>query len=103
MPDCDIRSYSKNFDVTFSFLYHYLIKILKKTKRLVVYMDNCPATNKNNFTFWFFYYCIHRLKLFNEVVICCMQPGHTKFSPDRWFGTFKNIINNYSEDIESYP
>ena len=31
-----------------------------------------------------------------------MIPGHTKFSPDRWFGALKNKINNFSHDIESF-
>ena len=30
--------------------------------------------------------------LFNEVEINFMIPGHTKFSPDRSFGTFKNEL-----------
>jgi len=67
MPEQDTRSYSKDFDVTFSFIYHYITQLMPKTKRLIVYMDNCTGTNKNNFAFEFFYYCVHTLKLFKEV------------------------------------
>ena len=51
IPEQDIYSFSKDFDVTFSFLFHYLTNVMKRTKRLIVYMDNCSGTNKNNYTF----------------------------------------------------
>lgn len=51
MCENDINSFTKDFDTTFSFIYHYLTTILKKTKKLIVYMDNCPGTNKNNYMF----------------------------------------------------
>lgn len=58
-------------------------------------MDNCRATNKNNYVFQFFHYLVHSEKIIDEVLICYLIVGHTKFSPDRWFGTIKNKINNY--------
>ena len=67
MPETDIRSFSKDFDVTYSFLYHYLTKIIPKTKRLVIYMDNCIGTNKNNFAFDLYYYFVHTLNLLDEI------------------------------------
>lgn len=51
MPESDIRSYSKDFDTTISFIYHYITKIMKNTKRLVINLDNCRGTNKNNYLF----------------------------------------------------
>lgn len=66
-------------------------------------MDNCPSTNKNNYAMAFFYHLVHKLKICEEIVIICMIPGHTKFSCDRFFGTIKNKLNHYSDDIESYP
>ena len=65
-------------------------------------MDNCSGTNKNNYAFMFFYICVHCLKLYEEIQLSFLIPGHTKFSPDRCFGTIKNLINNYSDDLESY-
>ena len=32
-----------------------------------------------------------------------MISGHTKLSLDRWLGGFKNILQNYSEDIDTNP
>ena len=66
-------------------------------------MDNCPGTNKNNYAFFFFHYLVHSLKLFEEIQVNFLIPGHTKFSPDRWFGSLKNVINHFSEDVVCYP
>ena len=63
-------------------------------------MDNC-STNKNNYAFQFFYYIVHTLKLIDEILICTLIPGHTKFSPDRWFGVVKNAYKN-GGNVENY-
>ncbi|KAL4512313.1 hypothetical protein ABPG72_005315 [Tetrahymena utriculariae] len=93
----------QNFDLTFLLLYHYLTTCIKKSKRLIIQMDNCSTINKNNYAFQFFYYLVHSLKLFEEIVICFLVIGHTKFTPDQWFGTIKKKINNYTCELESYP
>ena len=63
MPAKDIRSYSKDCGVTLSFVYHYFLNIVKKKiKRLIIYMDNCKATNKNNYLFMFLNYMVHVIK-----------------------------------------
>ena len=49
------------------FLYHYLTKVMPKTKRLIIYMDNCISTNKNNFAFNLLYYLVHTQNLFDEI------------------------------------
>ena len=51
MSENDIFSFYKSFNTTFSMLYHYIKNNIKKSKRLIDYMDNCPATNKNNYAF----------------------------------------------------
>lgn len=52
MLEIDVNSYSKNFNVTFSMLYHYLKEI--NSKKLIIYKDNCPRPNKNNYAFMVF-------------------------------------------------
>ena len=66
-----------------------LLNLLSKSKVLYVQCDNCPSTNKNNYALWFFHYLIHSKKIFDEVRINYMIPGHTKFSVDGRFGNSK--------------
>jgi hypothetical protein len=74
----------------------------KGAETLILYGDNCPATNKNNYILNYLHFLVHSQKLFNEIVICYMIPGHTKFSVDRAFGIAKNKLKNYSDDLENY-
>jgi len=41
----------------------------------------------------FFYFLVHKLKLFEEIEINFLIVGHTKFSVDRHFGYGKSKIN----------
>ena len=51
----DLKHFKKGAKVTLSFVYHYLlnmVKIYRKgiTKKIVIYFDNCVGKNKNNKT-----------------------------------------------------
>ena len=46
------------------------------------------------------HYLVHFQKLFDEVIVNFMVPGHTKFSVDEAFGVTKKYINN--RDTETY-
>lgn len=54
---------SKDFEVTFSFLYHFIKNVIfnkiDKVIRLIIYMDNCPGTNKNNYALMIFNYLVN--------------------------------------------
>jgi len=49
-----------------------------RPKCLIIYADNCGATNKNNYILFFFHYLVHIHNYFCEVEICFMIAGHTK-------------------------
>ena len=82
MSENCLNSFNKNLNVTFSFLFHYFTETNTYPKCLIIYADNCGATNKNNYILFFFHYLIHKLKFFEEVELCFLLPGHTKFTPD---------------------
>ena len=74
-----------------------------KPKCLILYADNCGATNKNNYVLFFLDFIAKKLKMFQEIELCFMIPGHTKFSVDRYFGVARSKLYNFTDSIETYP
>ena len=93
MTENCIFNYKKNLNATFSYIYFYIKNVLPKTQTLLLQCDNCPGTNKNNYLFQFIHFLVHKEKLFKEVIINFMIPGHTKFSIDGSFGNLKTSLN----------
>lgn len=55
--------------------------------------DNCSGQNKNQYMLQFLCMAIE-VGWADNVYLSFMVPGHTKFSPDRWFGLIgKHILN----------
>ncbi len=71
-----------------SMLHDYLTNFVPRCSRLVVYADNAVAQNKNNSVLAYFMWLIAR-SAYDEIEFKFMVPGHTKFSPDGFFGHFK--------------
>jgi hypothetical protein len=57
-------------------------------KRASLHADNCVGQNKNNFVMWYLMWRVMN-DLHQEITLSFMVPGHTKFSPDSYFGLFK--------------
>ncbi len=57
-------------------------------KRARLHADNCVGQNKNNFVMWYLMWRVMN-GLHEEMTLSFMVPGHTKFSPDSYFGLFK--------------
>ena len=58
---------------------------------LIMYCDNCAGQNKNRFLMA---YCAHLIKTkrYKTVEVHFLPVGHTKFSPDAFFGHFKKVL-----------
>jgi len=53
-----------------------------------LHADNCVGQNKNNYLMWYLAWRVMN-GLHDKMTITFMPPGHTKFSPDSYFGLFK--------------
>jgi hypothetical protein len=53
-----------------------------------LHADNCVGQNKNNYVMWYLMWRVMN-GLHEKITITFMPPGHTKFSPDSYFGLFK--------------
>ena len=51
--------------------------------------DNCTGQNKNNYVIWYLMWRV-MTGLNNKITLSFMLPGHTKFSPDGYFGLLKS-------------
>ncbi|GAV00635.1 hypothetical protein RvY_11458 [Ramazzottius varieornatus] len=67
-------------------------------RNLCIYADNCTGQNKNRFTMG---YLAHLIKTgrYDTIEIHFLPPGHTKFSPDAFFGQLKRIFRRFSIDL----
>lgn len=81
-----------------SILHHHLKTYYKDIDTLVLFCDNCVGQNKNNvilsYLQWRVAQGLHKRILFNFLL-----TGHTKFSPDRYFGIFKAKYSVSDVDI----
>ena len=83
----------KGADCVISLVHHYLEKHGCKEKSLNLHADNCTAQNKNNATIQYMMWRVMADK--NESIqLSFMLVGHTKFSPDRFFGHFKKVFRH---------
>lgn len=91
IDELHLENFGKNTNVILSLLAHYVWNFIPFGKRKIyIQADNAPV-NKSKYLIAFGKLLIDKF-LFNEVEINFMIPGHTKFSPDRSFGTFKNEL-----------
>ena len=60
------------------------------------------ATNKNNYVLFFLDYLVKIKKFCQELELCFLIPGHTKFSVDRFFGVMRNKLYSFCDSLETY-
>ena len=93
----------KGADCVISLVHHYLGKYGHSEKAVYLHADNCTAQNKNNASIQYLMWRVMTMK--NESIeLSFMLTRHTKFSPDRFFGLFKEVFRRSSvstlSDIE---
>ena len=87
-------------------------------KRLYLQGDNCMGQAKNNFFMAYLLFKLISSRRFDSIEFNTMVAGHTKFGPDRAFGSFKRkfkeadvrsfddlaeVVNNSSKTNEAVP
>jgi hypothetical protein len=66
-------------------------------EEIIIHADNCSGQNKNNAMIQYLAWRV--LKGFHKkITYSFMVPGHTKFSPDGFFGLFKLKLKNSEVD-----
>ena len=58
-------------------------------REINLHADNCTGQNKNNYLIWYLMWRVMN-GLNNKITLSFMLPGHTKFSPDSYFGLLKS-------------
>ena len=81
-------------------MHHYFTHYGLGEKRIVIHADNCSGQNKNNAMIKYLMWRIEN-GLHNKITYSFMVAGHTKFSPDGFFGLFKlKLRNSEVENLE---
>lgn len=85
----------KGANCVISMLHHFLESSTNANQSLLLHADNAVGQNKNNAMI---HYCVWRvLTSRNQTIkLSFMIAGHTKFSPDRFFGLIKKSYRQTS-------
>ena len=83
----------KGADCVISILHHFFSTHGMKEKHVKLHADNCVAQNKNNPTIQYLMWRVMTAR-HASVELSFMLVGHTKFSPDRFFGIFKKTYRH---------
>uniref|UniRef100_U9TR14 DUF7869 domain-containing protein n=1 Tax=Rhizophagus irregularis (strain DAOM 181602 / DAOM 197198 / MUCL 43194) TaxID=747089 RepID=U9TR14_RHIID len=78
----------KGADAVISLVHHYFKTHGLGEKYLIVHADNCSGQNKNNAMIQYLTWRVMN-GLHDRIKYCFMVAGHTKFSPDGFFGLIK--------------
>lgn len=84
----EAQSIGKGANSIISYLHHYLESHGVGEKNLQLQADNCVGQNKNNAMMQYLMWCCLTGK-HTSCSIHFMIPGHTRFSPDQYFGLIK--------------
>ncbi len=69
-------------------------------REIIIHADNCSGQNKNNAMIQYLAWRVLTGK-HKRITYSFMVPGHTKFSPDGFFGLFKlKLKNSEVDDLE---
>lgn len=69
------------------------------TPRIFInYEDNC-SSNKNNYLLFWAHYLVHKLALFDEIILGFFIVGHTKNECDADFGISKQYQKKFGTDL----
>jgi hypothetical protein len=90
----------KGANIVISMMHHYLEGHTSSDQEVLLHADNAVGQNKNNVVMQ--YLCWRTITGRNsKMKISFMIPGHTKFSPDRFFGLIKKLYRRTS--VSSLP
>ena len=81
----------KGADCVISLVHHYIENYCNSEKCLYLHADNCVGQNKSNATIQYLLWRVLTGKQ-ESIELSFMLVGHTKFSPDCHFGTFKKAF-----------
>ncbi|RGB24601.1 hypothetical protein C1646_772843 [Rhizophagus diaphanus] len=87
----------KGADITISLVHHYFEKHGLGEKRVIIHADNCTGQNKNNAMIMYLAWRIAN-NLHEKITYSFMVAGHTKFTPDGFFGLFKLKLRHSEVD-----
>lgn len=98
-PELD-KAGSSSAQAVCSMVWHAILA-MPKTRHLNLQADNCSAQNKNNFLLKMCMLLIEQ-GVVESIDLRFMAVGHTKFSPDRLFGSIKTaaktkVISSFDE------
>jgi len=77
-----------------SMIHHYITTKIPEGVKIIFYCDNCPGQNKNMTVIAYLCHLVFDLKRHPSISLNFMVSGHTKFAPDRHFGTLKKKVKN---------
>uniref|UniRef100_A0A7M5XGV4 DUF7869 domain-containing protein n=2 Tax=Clytia hemisphaerica TaxID=252671 RepID=A0A7M5XGV4_9CNID len=87
----EICTTGKGANTTISYLHHFFKTFGMGEKDAYLHADNCSGQNKNNAFVWYLMWRI--INGYHESIeYSFMVAGHTKFSCDRCFGSFKKQL-----------
>lgn len=90
----------KSPDTVVSMVHDYFQKHGLGEKNITIHADNCSSQNKNNTMIWYLAWRVMN-GLHKRITYSFMVPGHTKFSPDGFFGLIKlKLRKSEVDDID---
>ncbi|RIB11924.1 hypothetical protein C2G38_2202169 [Gigaspora rosea] len=87
----------KGANIVISIIQHYFENHGFGEKFVVIHADNCPEQNKNNIMIKYLIWHVLN-NLYKQIIYSFMVAGHTKFSPDGFFGLIKLKLRNSEVD-----
>ena len=84
----EAQSCGKGANSIVSMVHHYLSNFTQGEEEICLHADNCVGQNKNNTMVWYLVWRVI-VGLSKACELSFMIPGHTRFSPDRFFGLIK--------------
>ena len=93
----EARSCGKGANSIVSMVQHYLENSTHGEANILLHADNCVGQNKNNTMIGYLAWRVST-GLNESCEVCFMIPGHTKFSPGRFFGMNKQKYRHTKVD-----
>jgi len=83
-----------------SLVHNYFEQYSLGEEEIIIHADNCSGQNKNNAMIQYLAWRVLKGK-HKKITYSFMVAGHTKFSPDGFFGLFKlKLKNSEVDDLE---
>ena len=84
----EAQTCGKGANTIISMVHHFLQHFAQNQQEIFLHADNCVGQNKNNAMIHYLAWRVN-VGLSESCELSFMIPGHTKFSPDRFFGMIK--------------